>query len=404
MDQGVKHTSNGRLRILYVATKPAYPPLDGGRLLIWNTLSELASRGHRITYIAPDLGADTAVPRRHLEEVCETVHLVPARPSGLWYSAAVAAVARKPLSMLRHTHRAVQSAIEDQLDQNRHDVIHTEQIQAFCNLPPCGDRPPLVLRAQNVESELWRMVSFRLPLSAWIARDEARKMAAFEASAVRRAAATIVLTRPDAETLGGGAGPENRRISVVRPPFPTTLPSCDEPLAGDPPIVLVTGGWLPNRDSFEWFLHDVWPAVLNANPAAQAHIFGGDERTAGPLVNFHSSPSDSIRLFRPGSVLVVPLRIASGIRMKILEAWARGVPVVATPTAVRGLEDIGTPAFLLASNGAEFGDAIARLRQNSELREELIESGRTALDLQFKPNQSAKELERVYRRVIADLN
>jgi len=393
-----------RLRILYVATKPAYPPQDGGRLLIWNTLTELASRGHRITYIAPDLGEDTVIPRQHLEEVCESVHLVPSRPSALWYSAAAATVARKPLSMVRHTHRAVQSAIEDQLDRQLHDIIHTEQIQAFCNLPPCGDRPPVVLRAQNVESELWRMVSVRKPRAAWVARDEARKMAAFEASAVRRAAATVVLTRPDAETLGGGTGPEARRISVVRPPFPTILPACDEPLEGDPPVVLVTGGWLPNRDSFEWFLQDVWPAILDANPAAQAHIFGGSQQPAGPSLIFHPSPADSIRLFRPGSVLVVPLRIASGIRMKILEAWARGVPVVATPAAVRGLDDVGGGAFLLAANGAEFGDAIARLRQSPELGRELVDSGRTALSLQFTPDDSAEQLEKVYSKVIADLN
>jgi len=403
MSQDSARASNGRLRILYVATKPAYPPRDGGRLLIWNTLTELASRGHRITYVAPDLGHDTAIPRRHLEEVCETVNLVSARPRSLWYSAAAAAVTRKPLSMVRHFHRAVQSAIEDELDRQRHDVIHAEQIQAFSNLPANGDRPPLVLRAQNVESELWRMVSLHMPRAAWIARDEARKMAALEAVAVRRSGATIVLTHTDAETLGGGTGPKARRISVVRPPFPTTLPSCEEPLAGDPPVVLVTGGWLPNRDSLEWFLREVWPAILEANPAARAHIFGGSQPDAGPSVAFHPSPPDSVRLFRPDSVLVVPLRIASGIRMKILEAWARGVPVVATPTAVRGLDDVGGNALLLAGNGAEFGEAIARLRQTSGLREELVDSGRRTLALQFKPNYSADRLEEVYRKVIAEL-
>ncbi len=85
-----------RLRILYVATKPAYPPQDGGRLLIWNTLTELAARGHRVTYVAPDLGSDSAVPRQHLETVCESVHLVPARPSSMWWAAAAALIARKP--------------------------------------------------------------------------------------------------------------------------------------------------------------------------------------------------------------------------------------------------------------------------------------------------------------------
>jgi glycosyltransferase involved in cell wall biosynthesis len=396
--------SNARLRILYVATKPAYPPQDGGRLLIWNTLTELASRGHRITFVAPDLGGDGEIPRQHFKSVCESVQLVPGRPSPLWSSALRAAITRQPMSVLRHTHRAVQKSIRDELARCDYDVIHAEQIQAYYNLPRATDLPPVVLRAQNVESELWRMVAFRKPRAAWIVRDEARKMAAFEASAVKSAAATVVLTQPDAQTLGGGAGPESRRISVVRPPFPSRLPSCDEPLDGDPPVVLVTGGWLPNRDSLAWFRRDVWPAIRSANPGARAHIFGAAGQANDPSISFHASPTDCARLFRPGSILAVPLRIASGIRMKILEAWARGIPVVATPTAVRGLDDVGRRAFLLARDGAEFGEAISRFREDPKLANDVIVAGRTALNLEFQPHRSAEQLESIYRKAISDLS
>ena len=403
MNRETPAKSNDGLRILYVATKPAYPPMDGGRLLIWNTLTELASRGHRVTYIAPDLGEETSVPRQHLERVCESVHLVPARPAVLWWSAAKAMMTRKPLSVLRHTHRAVQRAIANQLTRQSPDVIHAEQIQAFYNVPQSENRSPVVLRAQNVESELWRMVATRKPHAAWIARDEARKMAAFEARAVRNAAATIVLTQPDADSLAGGAGPSARGISVVRPPFPSTLPSSAERLTGNPPVVVLTGNWLPNRDSVAWFLQEIWPAILGANPGAHAHIFGGRPRAPGAAITFHPSPNDSTRLFCPGSVLAVPLRIASGIRMKILEAWARRVPVVATPTAVRGRDDVGENAFLLARDGAEFGDAVARLRKNPELKQSLVEAGHSALALQFQPHQVADNLETAYRRAISGI-
>ncbi len=390
-----------KLRILYVATKPAYPPLDGGRLLIWNTLTELASRGHRITYVAPDLGAETAVARQHLESVCEAVHLVPARPSGILWSAAAALATRKPMSVLRHTHRAVQQVIAELLHRQSFDVVHAEQIQALYNLPPINGRPPVVLRAQNVESELWRLVAIRKRHLAWIARDEARKMAVFEARAIRIAAATVVLTQPDATTLGGGAGASARRITVVRPPFPASLPWFDEPLEGDPPVVLLTGGWLPNHDSLTWFLEEIWPGILGANPDAHAHIFGPDQRVAGPSVSCHPAPADSLQLFRPGTVLAVPLRIASGIRMKILESWARRVPVVATPTAVRGLEDVGEHGYLLAGNGAEFGAAVARLRRSREVAQQLIEAGRKTLADHFQPQHAAELLEVVYREAIA---
>jgi glycosyltransferase involved in cell wall biosynthesis len=86
--------------------------------------------------------------------------------------------------------------------------------------------------------------------------------------------------------------------------------------------------------------------------------------------------------------------------MKILEAWARGVPVVATPTAARGLDDVGENAFLLARDGIEFGNAIARLRENPELAGRLITGGRSTLDRHFQPTRSADLLEAVYRRAM----
>lgn len=400
MTQENETTSSGGLRILYVATKPAYPPQDGGRLLIWNTLNELSKMGHRITYVAPDLGTDTAVSRQKLSTVCEQVCLVPARPSGMASSAVSAMLTRSPLSVVRHTHRAVQNVVAEELGRQPFDVVHAEQIQAFCNLERFDRHPPVVLRAQNVESQLWRMVSFRKPLMSWIARDEARKMARFEARAIRTASATIVLTQTDAETLAGGVGAPARRISVIRPPFPATLPRFEEPLPGDPPVVLLAGGWLPNRDSVTWFLQGVWPEVLVSNPGAHLHIFGENQKTSGHACTHHSSPLDSTRLFRPHSVLVVPLRIASGIRMKILEAWARGVPVVATPTGVRGLEDVGKDAYLLARDGPGFGAAIKRLRNSRKVARGLVDAGRTTLAEHFNPRRAAEDLTAVYRDAV----
>ena len=72
--------SSSPLRILYVATKPAFPPSDGGRLLMWNTIVQLAARGHRITFVAPDLDLDHRESEDRLSRYCTAVHLVSARP------------------------------------------------------------------------------------------------------------------------------------------------------------------------------------------------------------------------------------------------------------------------------------------------------------------------------------
>jgi len=384
------------MRVLFIATKAPFPTSDGGRLLMWNTLKELSSRGHRVTFVAPDLGATRQGAVEHIARFCRP-RLVPCRPGRLLPSAIRAQLTRQPMSVLRHTHKALQKVIREELDQREYDIIHAEQVQSIFNIPARVKRPPIVLRAQNVESHLWRMVGGVRPRFGWIARDEARKMAAAEARAVRTASTTVVLTGRDGEALAGGLGMRANRIHIIPPPFPSDLSPGSEKLPGAPPLLLLGGGWLPNRDSISWFFDSIWDDVRRENPKAHAHVFGCDARPSTPATSWHPSPSDSRHIFCNGAILVVPLRIASGIRMKIIEAWARGIPVVATPEAVRGLEAGNGRELLLAQNGHEFASAIRRLNEETGLRLQLTEAGRNMVATRHDPAHIVSLLEETYQ-------
>ena len=123
-----------------------------------------------------------------------------------------------------------------------------------------------------------------------------------------------------------------RKGVAPAPPRSTTT------LSGDPALFLFGGGWLPNKDSIRWFFGSIWDDVRRKNPGVTAHVYGDDPSPPLPSKIRHPSPAESRQLFCNGAILVVPLRVASGIRMKILEAWARGIPVVATPQAASGLD------------------------------------------------------------------
>jgi hypothetical protein len=391
----------GRLRILMISTKPAYPPVDGGRLLMWNTIKALAALGHRVTFVSPDLNLGENESERHLLEYCAAVHLIPARAGRLGPSLIRAFSARLPSSIVRHSHAAVSDRVTEILADQRHDVLHAEQIHSLANLPDTPMLPPVVLRAQNVESQLWRMVARIKPRLAWFARREARQMASFEAGALDRAACTIALTEHDGAILGGALGMTARRIRIIPPPFPSSLERVGRPLDGDPAIVLVAGGWLPNADSTNWFFSCIWKEIRASMPSARVHVFGENAPTTEPGAISHLSPTDSSVIFGSGAILVVPLRIASGIRMKILEAWARGVPVVATPEAARGLHGSDGKEFLLANDAQEFTAAIHRLDREKDFRNEIVANGRSALMAHHQPESVASLLEETYLEVVA---
>ena len=114
----------------------------------------------------------------------------------------------------------------------------------------------------------------------------------------------------------------------------------------------------------------------------------------------HDAPIEIREAYAPGSILVVPLRIASGVRVRILEAWARGVPVVATRAAVEGLDVADGHGVRLADTADAFARAIGELHESSDARARLISAGRALLAERHDPGACAARLEAIYQRVL----
>jgi glycosyltransferase involved in cell wall biosynthesis len=190
-------------------------------------------------------------------------------------------------------------------------------------------------------------------------------------------------------------------VDVVPAPAESLLPAADWPLPGEPALVLMgSSGWRPNLDGALWFLAEVWPRIREALPGARLHVFGlGFLPRAATAVSFHDAPADSRDAFAPGAVLVVPVHLTSGVRMKILESWARGLPVVATSAAVAGLAAEDGRHLLVADDAAGFVRALVRLRSEPDLSRSLTAAGRALLRARHDPAAVAAALHAVYARV-----
>jgi glycosyltransferase involved in cell wall biosynthesis len=385
------------MRILWVGTKPPWPPVDGGRLVAALTLEALRAAGHEATVVAPvdPREADEAAASAR-REGWEGLVLVPVRPVPLLGAALRGALGGLPITVRRHALAPVRARVADLLEKERFDVAHAEQPQALGQL--AGEEPlrlPVVLRAHNVESDLWRALAETTPVAGLLLRREARRLAAWEGGAVRRAAAAVALTSPDAARLGELAGIAGS-VHHVPAPFPSRLPAGATTLAGSPAVVLFgSSRWRPNREGARWFVERAWPRVEEELPGAVLHVLGPPVRS-GVRVVARPAPADSRDAFAVGSVLVVPLRIASGVRMKILEAWARGVPVVASPEAARGLDAADGRELLLAREPEECARALRRLREEPGLAAALVAAGRDRLASRHEPTTVAARLVEVY--------
>jgi hypothetical protein len=370
-------------------------------MVIVNTLRALHASGHEPLLVSPfdPTRDDRDQLTVALRDFCEP-YLVAAVPRPLGRSIIQARAAGLPITIGRHTLPAVRDEVERLLARHPCAVVHAEQLQALPQCEPARRRAlPIVLRAQNVESSLWLELATWWPLVRGVVRREAARLARYEGHAVREAAATIALTEGDAErlrVLSDGGGP----VYPVAVPFPDRLPSATVPLTGEPAVVVLASGWLPNRDGARWFSRTWWPHVRAHCPRAVLHLFGtGPGIQSAPTVVVHAPLVDSREAFSPGAILAVPLRLASGVRIKILEAWARGVPVVATPQAAAGLAARHEEELLIAEDPPGFARAIARLHADPAFARASVEAGRALLRARHDPIRIAAQLTRIYAEV-----
>ena len=94
------------------------------------------------------------------------------------------------------------------------------------------------------------------------------------------------------------------------------------------------------------------------------------------------------------------MRAAAGVRMRVLEAWARGVPVIASPAAVAGLDTEDGRDVLIAADARAFAEAAARLAAEPSLRARLVHEGRATLARRHDPERIAEATLDVYRQAI----
>lgn len=181
-----------------------------------------------------------------------------------------------------------------------------------------------------------------------------------------------------------------------------------EPFASDRFRVVWIGGfgWPPNVEAICWFLDEIWPRVRAAAPVPlELHLVGADPpeeicaRGDDREVFVHGYVDDVEPLRTRADAFVVPLRTGSGVRIKIVEALAAGLPVVSTAKGCEGLPLEHGRDILVADEPAEFAARLLELAGSLERREALAAAGRAYAARHHAPAVVADAKRRVYERL-----
>jgi O-antigen biosynthesis protein len=160
---------------------------------------------------------------------------------------------------------------------------------------------------------------------------------------------------------------------------------------------------LANGDAMKYFVSEIFPAVRTGLPGVTLQIVGSDpggdvRHLAADDIVVHGWVPDLESLFDDARVFVAPLRYGAGIKIKVLDSLARGVPAVLSPVAAEGMHITHEENALVASSPEAFAAAVIRLHDDEDLWHRLVEGGYSLIDRHFSRRVMEETLARLLPR------
>jgi glycosyltransferase involved in cell wall biosynthesis len=398
-----------RLHVVMVDEELPYPPTSGKRIRTLNLTLRLARR-HHITYVC-HRNADAQEARQAAIYFAEqgiapvvVDHAVPRKSGpGFYFRLAANLASPLPFSVASHMSSAMRKALRELATSQPIDLWHCEWTPYAQAARRLNGRPRLVM-AHNLESLIWERYyeTERDPIKRWYIKRQWRKFQRFERRTFAEANQVVTVSDQDADRVAmnfGGPKPE-----VVENGVDTSFfrPFGEE---REPAHILFLGSldWRPNLDAVELLLDEVFPAVRALEPSARLIIVGrhppdwlGRALQDHAAVSLHGDVVD-VRPYLAGcGILAVPLRVAGGSRLKILEALACETPVVSTQIGAEGLHLENGRHLDVVERVEDLASALVRSIQNPQQAQAQAREGRKRVLDRYDWDNLADKLEQVW--------
>lgn len=163
----------------------------------------------------------------------------------------------------------------------------------------------------------------------------------------------------------------------------------------------------PNIDALFYFIHRIFPLIKKTFPKFSLLIIGNNPLKKIERLNGRDDISviGDVEDVRPylsmSKIFINPIRLGSGMRRKLLEAWAMAKPVISSSVGCEGFNIKNKKNILIADNHVDFAKQVKLLMENEELRLGLGKEGRITVEKYYDRENSIVSLERVYQELIS---
>jgi glycosyltransferase involved in cell wall biosynthesis len=392
------------MRILLLTPTLPYPLDTGGRIVVFNTIKHLAKRHEIFLVSLIQEGQKKHVP--FLNDYCVSVETVLKDISFSKKGLFLNLFSPIPYNMVRYHSREMEEKLKEIIPKHQFDLMQIEHLH-MAQYAMFAGRIPVILRQHNVESvmmERYYKYAFNT-LERMYAYFQWMKLLRYERKICLKSDLVITLSKAD-----------EGHIKRLSPQINTEVVSCgvdfeyfNSPFLPRKKDKIIYVGGLFFRPAFEaisYFLTNIWPRIKENSPEVKFYILGNCP--AEKYKKIKNIPDviflDPVEDVRPhmatSTLLVVPYRIASGVRLKILESMAMKLPLVSTSIGCEGIEILNEEHILIADTPEAFAWQVIRLLKDKDLRNRLTDNAYRLVKSKYTWENVTEKLQQVYSQII----
>lgn len=390
------------MKILIIAPFLPYPLDQGGKIRIFNIIKNL-SRSHSVT-LAAIVDNTEAIDTGPLKDLCAEVLLFE-RPARLWPDRLAFFTSSSPYNVIRYSSATMRPQLKQLHQTKKFDLVQIEfsMMWQYAALFPTT---PVVLDAHNIEHKNVQQIGKTKQSLVWrlMYRVEEERLRQVEERAWHQCALCFTVSDKEREEISARVGDDSKVVTAAngvdldRFAFRPRQPGGNK--------ILFLGGmdYAPNLDSAKYFLSEIYPMIRRDIPEATLLLVGRElgllgDATAQEGVECYESVPEVLPWFYAADVLVVPLRQGAGTRIKVLEAMAAGLPVVATSKGCEGILAQNGVHLLCAEVGDDFAAAVREALTDQSLIESISQNARDLVEARYSWHSTVHQMDLSYQKV-----
>ena len=397
------------MKILQLAPRFPFPLDDGGKIVVANTFREFVQQG--VSTILFSLNSETELPKTAIQEAEKIGKNVifNYNTKNTIGKIARSVFTNKAIYLQKYWNKNILEAVDTLILNDKPDILQAEHT---CMTPIClyfreKYNIPFGIRLHNIEHKIWEKYAEEMknPFAKIYLKQQTKLLKKREIELIEQANISFAITQEEKKEIDRLTNNVNVHVASVGVELDKWTPSDFSYRNKNQLVFATTFHWIHNTNALLWFLKNVLPIVYEKNNQVKMMIIGKNapkwiENYANIGANSLGYLSDIRGVVRQSAIYVAPLFVGAGIRIKILEAMAMGMPVVATSVSAAGINATENDGLFITDDKEKYAEIILELMNNAVKCENAGIRARQFVEKKFSWKENVKKMILQYEEIL----